>query len=211
MPKVSPFEENTYQYDSWFLKNPWVYDAELRAVKAMVPVAGRGLEVGVGTGRFAQPLAIREGVEPSSRMREIAQRRGIRVVDGVAEALPFESSTFDFVLMVTVLCFVDDVHEALLEAKRVLVTEGVAVIGFIDRDGKMGEFYLKHQRENPFYREAKFLSTAKLIEYMDWAGFTDLTLTQTIFGTLDETSEDEPVKPGYGEGSFVVARGKKPE
>jgi SAM-dependent methyltransferase len=211
MPRVSPFEENAYRYDSWFLKHPWVYDAELRAVKAMVPVAGRGLEVGVGTGRFAQPLEIRDGVEPSSRMREIARRRGIRVVGGVAEALPFDDSTFDFVLMVTVLCFVDDVREALLEAQRVLVTEGVVVIGFIDRDGKMGEFHLKHQRENAFYRGADFLPTTKLIEYMDWAGFTDLTFTQTIFGTLDETSEVEPVKPGYGKGAFVVVRGKKVE
>ena len=44
---------------------------------------------------------------------------------------------------------------------------------------------------------------------MNHAGFTDLTFNQTIFGTLAETAQDEPVTPGHGEGSFVVIRGSK--
>ena len=31
----------------------------------------------------------------------VAQERGIEVIDGVAEALPFQGEQFDFVLMVT--------------------------------------------------------------------------------------------------------------
>ncbi len=44
---------------------------------------------------------------------------------------------------------------------------------------------------------------------MNQSGFIDLTFKQTIFQTLSETTKDELVKPGYGEGSFVVMRGKK--
>ena len=112
MPKISPFEKHVDQYEEWFAKNRWVYEAELRAAKDMIPSAGRGVEIGVGTGRFAEPLGIKIGVEPSKRMREIAQNRGIQVLDGMAEKLPFDDSRFDFALMVTTVCFVDDIHRS---------------------------------------------------------------------------------------------------
>jgi ubiquinone/menaquinone biosynthesis C-methylase UbiE len=120
MPRISPFEKYAEQYESWFEKNRWVYEADLRAVKAMLPAVGTGLEIGVGTGRFAGPLGIKDGVEPSKRMRDFAQKRGIQAVDGMAEELPFVDSQFDFVLMVTTVCFVDDIGKALMEAYRVL-------------------------------------------------------------------------------------------
>ena len=209
MPRISPFEAYADQYESWFEKNRWVYEAELRAVKAMMPEGGSGLEIGVGSGRFPSPLGIRDGVEPSKYMRAFAQRRGIRAVDGVAEDLPYGDSQFDFVLMVTTICFVDDVGKALMEAHRVLFDGGVLIIGFVDRNSKMGRIYLQRQKENVFYKEATFLSVAELAECMNHAGFTDMTFNQTIFGTLAETAEDEPVKPGHGDGSFVVIRASK--
>ena len=98
MPKIAPFEKHVKQYEEWFVKNRWVYEAELRAVKDMIPTVGQGVEIGVGTGRFAEPLGIKMGVEPSKRMREIAQKKGIQVLDGVAEELSFDDSKFDFVL-----------------------------------------------------------------------------------------------------------------
>jgi SAM-dependent methyltransferase len=209
MPKISPFEKYAEQYERWFEKNRWVYEAELRAVKAMMPSGGRGVEIGVGTGRFAEPLGIKNGVEPSKRMRDFAQKRGIRALDGVAEKLAFDDSQFDFVLMVTTVCFLDDISKALMEAHRVLSDGGVLIIGFVDRNSKMGKIYLERQKENVFYKEAIFFSVDELVECMNRAGFTDLTFNQTIFGTLAETGEDEPLKPGHGEGSFVVMRGRK--
>ena len=62
MPKITPFEKYAEKYDTWFENNRWVYKAELRAVKAMIPTIGRGLEIGVGTGRFAESLGIKTGV-----------------------------------------------------------------------------------------------------------------------------------------------------
>ena len=209
MPKISPFEKYADRYEEWFEKNRWVYEAELQAVKAMIPARGRGLEIGVGTGRFAKPLGIRNAVEPSKRMRDFAQKRGIRTLNGVAEELPFEDSAFDFVLMVTTVCFLDDIGKALIEAHRVLCDGGVLIIGFVDRNSQMGKIYLKRQQENVFYKDATFLSVDELIEQMNQAGFRKLTFNQTIFGTLAETAEDEAVKPGHGEGSFVVIRGSK--
>ena len=44
---------------------------------------------------------------------------------------------------------------------------------------------------------------------MDHAGFKNFHYRQTIFNGLPETTKDEPVKSGYGKGSFVVVRGMK--
>jgi len=208
-PKISPFEKYTEQYEDWFEKNRWVYEAELRAVKAMLPPGGHGVEIGVGTGRFAEPLGIEIGVEPSRRMREIAQKRGIKVLDGVAEKLPFDDSQFDFVLMVTTVCFVDDINKALLEAHRVLSNGGMIIIGFVDRNSMVGQIYLDRQSDNVFYKDATFFSVDELVEVIDQSGFVNLTFNQTIFKTLSKTTRDEPIKPGHGEGSFVVIRGRK--
>ena len=209
MPKISPFEQHAEQYEEWFGKNRWVWEAELRAVKAMIPTRGRGVEIGVGTGRFAGPLGIKIGVEPSRRMRKIAQKRGIQALGGVAEGLPFVDSQFDFLLMVTTVCFVDDISQTLLEAYRVLCHGGFLIIGFVDRSSRVGQIYLDRQIENVFYKDATFFSVDELVEFINQTGFVDLTFNQTIFRTLSETTKDEPVKPGYGEGSFVVIRGRK--
>ncbi|MEA2038342.1 MAG: class I SAM-dependent methyltransferase [Thermodesulfobacteriota bacterium] len=209
MPKISPFEKYVEKYEEWFVENRWAYEAELQAVKAMIPTSGRGMEIGVGTGRFAKPLGIKIGVEPSKRMRGIAQKRGIQVLDGVAEELPFDDSRFDFVLMVTTVCFVDDIRKALLEAHRVLYRGGVLIIGFVDRNSMVGQTYLDRQSESVFYKDATFFSVDELVGFIGQAGFEDLTFKQTIFKGLTGTTRDEPVKPGHGEGSFVVIRGRK--
>ena len=68
---------------------------------------------------------------------------------------------------------------------------------------------MKHKDESLFYKDATFFSVEEFVEIMDQAGFVDLTFNQTIFKTLSGTTRDEPVKPGHGEGSFVVIRGRK--
>ena len=63
MAKVGPFEKHASRYEEWFEKNRSVYESELQAVKAQLPPYERGVEVGVGSGRFAAPLGIGIGVE----------------------------------------------------------------------------------------------------------------------------------------------------
>ena len=209
MPKIFPFQRHTGQYENWFAEHRWVYEAELRAVEALLPESGRGLEVGVGTGRFAEPLGIKTGIEPSVRMREIARNRGIKVLAGVAEDLPFGDDKFDLVLMVTTVCFLDDIHKAFQEVHRVLANGGFFIAGIVDRNTPIGQNYLKHQNDSVFYKIATFFSIDEVVKIMRQAGFTDFMVRQTIFRSLSEVKENEPVKPGYGEGSFVAIRGRK--
>lgn len=54
----------------------------------------KGIEVGLGTGKFAKVLGIKEGVEASNEMAAIALKRGIEVVTGRAENLPIKVFVF---------------------------------------------------------------------------------------------------------------------
>lgn len=209
MPKIEPFERFADEYEDWFERNKFAYESELRAIRKLLPESGESVEIGVGSGRFAQPLGIKIGLEPSSRMREIAKQRGIQVLDGVAEKLPLDDAQFDFILMVTTICFLDDIETAFREAHRVLKPGGCLIIGFIDKNSMVGKLYQQHKSENVFYKVATFYSVDEVISYLKEAGFEDFSFAQTIFRNLTEIKDAEPIKDGYGEGSFVVIKATK--
>ncbi|MFX1533689.1 MAG: class I SAM-dependent methyltransferase [Promethearchaeota archaeon] len=206
MAKIEPFEKYASQYEDWFEINKFVYKSELQAIRNQLPENEEGVEIGVGSGRFAAPLGIKLGVEPSPKMREIAQSRGIKTIDGVAENLPFDDSQFSFVLMVTTICFLDNIQTAFKEANRVLKTGGCLIVGFIDKESPIGKLYQQHKNESPFYKVATFYSVDEIIFHLNEAGFKKFNITQTIFHNLTEIKAVEPIKEGYGEGSFVVVR-----
>ncbi len=85
------------EYDQWFEDNPLILESEIEAIRQVTPPFTRALEVGVGTGRFASALGIPLGVEPSKAMAAYARKRGIEVIPGVGEALPFDNASFDAV------------------------------------------------------------------------------------------------------------------
>ena len=203
------FEESAQEYDAWFERQRPVYASELLAVKRFISPDGLGLEIGVGTGRFAGPLGLKLGVEPAPAMAEMARRRGIQVIRAVAEALPFGGASFDLALLVTVLCFLRDPFLALAEAKRILKPGGRLVIGLIDRDSPLGQYYEAHQQESKFYREAKFYATGQVLAWLAALGFRPPQVCQTLFRPLGDITRPEPVREGYGEGGFVVLAAQK--
>lgn len=209
MPKTEPFDLHHEQYELWFTRNRFAYDSELRAVERLLPSVGRGVEIGAGTGLFAVPLGVVVGVEPSSAMRELAATRGLDARDGVAEDLPFEDEEFDYALMVTTVCFVDDVHASFSEARRVLKPKGRFVIGFVDRASPLGRAYEKHKEDNVFYRDAVFYSTDEVLALLAAHGFVEPQVVQTVFGELSRIDSVQEPAPGYGEGGFVVVSAAK--
>ena len=209
MPKIEPFERYAAAYDAWFDVYPWAFRSELEAVRRFWPAGCEGLEVGVGTGRFAEALGIRWGVEPSPAMRAMAGQRGIEALDGAAEALPFGDERFDALLMVTTLCFLDDPDRALAECHRVLRPGGLFVAGFVDAQSELGRRYAQRRGESRFYGEARLWSVPEVVAALSRRSFSAPSMAQTLFGPMDSMRETDPVKPGYGEGAFVVLAAAK--
>ena len=209
MAKTEQYDRLAGEYDDWFSHNKDIYESELEAVRKMVPRGGIGVEIGVGTGRFAGPLGIGLGVEPSRSMRAVAAKRGISVISGVAEALPLKQDTFDFVLMVTVLCFLDDVDGSLREFYRILKPSGSAVIGFIDRETPVGRTYQERKGDSQYYRNAEFFSAREVSGFLEAAGFHSFEYYQTVFQTQGAGGDIQPVREGFGDGCFVVVKATK--
>lgn len=108
------------------------------------PVEGKTLlDVGCGDGalasEFARRGAIVTGLDTDPAMIAAARRRAeaeavpLRFVAGQAEKLPFENSSFDHVLAVTVLCFIRNAEQPIAEMARVLKPGGRLVIGELGR------------------------------------------------------------------------------
>ena len=209
MPRIEPFEKHPLLYEQWFDENPWAYQSELEAVRELLPREGEGVEIGVGTGRFAAPLKIATGVDPSEKMRRIASQKGIKTINGVAENLPLNDETFDFALMTTTICFLDDVKAAFCEAYRILKSGGCLVVSFVDKNSSIGKIYQKKKEKSLFYKPATFYSVGQVVEYLKNCKFRDLQFVQTLFKNLDQIKDTEPVREGYGEGSFVVIKASK--
>ena len=211
MPAFAPFDSHHARYEAWFDKNQAAYTSELLALRPFVPWQGLGLEIGVGSGRFAAPLGVEVGLDPSPAMLSHAAARGVRTVQGFGENLPFVDGCFDHALMMTSLCFLDSVEATLAEARRVLKPYGRLVIGFIDRESPIGRQYLEHQAEDVFYREAKFHSADEVARLLATGGFTINAWGQTLCRPLNETHQVESLRPGYGQGGFVVVAARGPQ
>jgi SAM-dependent methyltransferase len=207
-PKTGPFVQHHRRYEEWFERHGPAYASELLAVRALLPWEGQGLEIGVGTGRFAGPLGVKFGIDPAGEMLRYARARGVNGARAVAEALPFADAVFDYALVVTTICFVDDAPAMLREIARVLRPGGKLFIGLIDRDSALGRDYVAHQAENVFYRAATFYSAAEVEALLKDTGFSDLVWVQTLSAPLTEIHEIEPIRTGTGQGAFLVVRAR---
>jgi ubiquinone/menaquinone biosynthesis C-methylase UbiE len=211
MLRESVFDSHVDSYEQWYNDHKGAYESELEAIREQfqkLPENLHGIEVGVGTGRFAQPLGIKEGVEPSVPMADKAIKRGIEVIEGVAEHLPYRDLQFDFVLFVTI-CHLKSIKDALAETNRVLKPHGTVIIGFLDKDQKIAQEYLEKRHRSTFYGKANFYSVEQIQKYLKEARFKDFEFNQTLFGDLDSIQKLQLPKPGYGEGSFVVVKATK--
>lgn len=211
MTHTKIFDRHVEEYEKWYEDYPEVYQSELTAIREQLlklPENIRGIEVGLGTGRFALPLGIKEGVEPSSEMADKAINRGIEVIEGLAERLPYGDLQFDFVLFVTI-CHLDSLKNALAEAHRVLKHEGSVLIGFLDKDRSVAKQYIEKRHRSTFFAKANFYTVDRIQTLLKDAGFKNLEFNQTLFGDLDEIVEIQIPKSGFGEGSFVVVRASK--
>lgn len=203
----NPFDIFTEEYENWFKENDNLFQSELLALKEVVPVEKKGVEIGIGSGIFAEKLNIKFGIDPSERMLDYAKQRNLIVEKGYAENLPYPDCSFDFAVFITSICFIENPGKALNEAHRIIKNEGDLIIAFIDKESSLGQSLQLIKKDDKFYRHAKFYSVGEIISLLGNNHFEITEIIQTLI-EIDSKVPEKPTK-GYGKGSFVVIKGRK--
>jgi len=202
---IDHFNETWEDYDAWYDSHRALYQSELAALKPVIP-GGIGLEIGAGTGRFSAPCGVRYALDPAIHMLRTAQKRGLRVVRGLGENLPFLDESFDFVQIVFVIEFIDNLPLFLKEAVRTIRRNGALILGFIDRDSPWGKYYARDPTHRRHFHPP---SPEELLGLFEDVGLEFRKAFQTLFAPPPDLSQKEEPEPGFGRGGFVVLMAAK--
>lgn len=196
----SPFDSLAAEYDAWFEEEgKLIFAIEVKALREVLPLLPRPwLEVGVGSGRFAQALGIETGIDPSAKLLEMAKKRGITVFRARGEEQFFNKETFGTAFLILTLCFVASPLAILREAHRILKPEGKAVLGLVLRESPWGEFYQERKQEgHRFYKHATFYRYQEVERLLMDSEFTIEKIVSTLFQKPGEVTEMEAPKDGF--------------
>ena len=204
------FDQIAEKYDWWFdsPEGGAIFRAELACLLLLRhEPAGKWLEVGAGTGRFAAALGIAEGVDPSAPMLDFAARRGIQTQTGTAESLPYPDESFDGVLLVTTLSFVQNPARAIKQCARVLKPGGTLLAGIVPAESPWGKDYARKASEgHRVYSHARFLSIQQLKEFATDAALCFQKSASTLFWCPGSPPSETPdVELGEVDGAGFVA------
>lgn len=210
----SPFDDLALEYDAWFDKEgSLIFFIEVQAFRELLPVLPKPwLEIGVGSGRFAQALGIEIGVDPSSKLLQIARRRGINAFLGRGEQELFDGESFGTVFLIVTLCFLDSPLDVLREANHILIPGGKLVLGLVLKESPWGQLYQQKKEEgNRFYRYATFYSYDEVASLLVQSGFVIENIVSTLFQRPGEVCHIEEFKEGYfpDAGFTIIMAGRR--
>lgn len=210
----TPFDALAQKYDSWYdTKGRVAFEVEVAALRPLLSGLPKPwLEVGVGTGRFAQALNIPVGIDPAGELLKLARRRGVQAIQASGENLPFPAVTFGSVFLLTTWEFLREPAAVLAEIYRVLKPGGMLVNAYLDREGKWAASYIEKGRAgHPLFSHARFYGYEEVRQLTESAGFLIEQVASTLFQGPGETVQIEEPISGYQPGaSFVVVLARRP-
>jgi ubiquinone/menaquinone biosynthesis C-methylase UbiE len=212
----SVWRTGAQRYDAWYdtPKGKAILAIEAACLRPLVERFPRPrLEVGVGTGRFAQALGIEYWLDPAPGPLAIARSRGVMAVQGYGEALPFARGTFGCVLLAFTLCFVADASAVLREAHRVLRPEGGLVMALLLKGTPWASSYAaRGAHGHPIYRDARFQTRHEVEALLKKAGFQVTAWRSALFQPpgLEAYAWEDPIE-GYNPAAGVHAVGAMPK
>jgi len=210
---VSPFNSLALDYDNWFEREGMpIFAIEAEAFReTLLSLPKPWLEVGVGSGRFAQALGIEIGLDPSVKLLDIARNRNLNVLLSRGEDTPFANGTFGTVFLIVTLCFVDSPLAVLIEANRLLKPGGKIVLGLVLRGSPWGQFYqMKKEKGHRFYKYATFYSYAEVTGLLEQASFSVEKTISTLFQKPGEVERMESPQEGFSsDAGFTIILARK--
>lgn len=210
---MTVFNSFAAQYDAWYdNEGKLTFEIEVKAFHNVIPLLPKPwLEIGVGSGRFAQALGIETGIDPSARLLEMALSRGIQGYLGIGEDMPFAAGSFGTAFLIITLCFVDRPAEVLREVHRILEAKGRLVLGTVLRESPWGRYYLKKKAEgHRFYKNAHFLNYEELLQMLQQSNFSINRTISTLFQKPGEVNETESPREHYfPDAGFTIVVAKK--
>jgi len=212
--KIRAFDSLSWVYDAWFEEEGrLIFASEVEALRPTLPLLPKPwIEVGVGSGRFAQALGIDIGLDPSSKLLEMARNRGVSVFLGGGEGMPFQDGVFGTAFFVVTLCFVDSPRRTLGEAARLLKSQGKVVLGLVLKESPWGQLYQREKETgHHFYRHATFYSYAEVEIFLIQTGFLIEKVISTLFQHPGEVYHIESPQQGFFQSAgFTVVLASKP-
>jgi SAM-dependent methyltransferase len=173
MEQDNPFELWADDYDSWFERHPDLFNQQQSAISEYaLGTPGCTLEVGCGSGRFAQVLSVSCGIDPSPRLCRLAYRRGVSVICARGEDLPFRSDSFTQIFLITVLCIVSNPLPLLIEIWRVLKPGSSFILVELDPESQIGQGYVQKQSSSRFLSHARLYTRQDLERSLAMQQFT---------------------------------------
>ena len=209
---MKAFDQVAGFYDDWYShpQGRRVFEAELRALGSLISDSGLGLELGAGTGVFAESLTGCDRtiicLDPSGAMLAKAKDRKLPAIMGVGEHIPFTMGAVSFAYMVTTLEFLENPVVVLKQVREATKKDGTLTILFINADSAWGSLYKRIGSEgDPVFRHARLRSLSGVHEILVEAGY----VIQECVGTLTTGPEEIDVggelrEPGPETGVIVV-------
>lgn len=207
---MEAFDQTAQSYDTWYShpQGRQVLEAEMNAVQQLIPSKGIGLEIGAGTGVFAEGLGGPERpiicLDISKEMLSQASGRCSHRILGSGENIPIRT-IIDFTYMVAVLEFIQNPSRVFIEAKRIMM-RGTLTILFINAESPWGRFYKDiGSKGDPVFRNAKLYSLETVISLLKEVGFKiEKTVGTLTTGPREEIVGGEIVKPDSSTGVIVL-------
>jgi SAM-dependent methyltransferase len=211
--KIQVFNSLASHYDAWFEKEGrLIFASEVEALRKVLPLLPKPwIEVGVGSGRFAQALGADIGLDPSSKLLEMARYRGVSVLLGRSEGMPFKNGVFGTIFIIVTLCFVDSPRKTLGEAARLLRNGGKVVLGMVLRDSPWGQLYqTKKETGHRFYKYARFYDYDEIEMFLRQTDFSIEKVISTLFQRPGGVNHIELPRQGFSAdaGFTVILAGK---
>lgn len=211
---------NPADYDAWYdtPRGRWIGETEY-ALAARLLAAQPGdslLDVGCGTGWFTRRAAadglVVTGLDPNAAWLDYAGAHSspaLSWVEGDARDLPFADASFDHVLSIAAMCFVDDERQAVAEGVR--VARHRFAIGWLNRSSLL---YRQKGREggSGAYRGARWHSAGEVRALFSGLPVQNLKLRSAIFlpsGTGGATWLERCLPSALPWGGLLLVSGEK--